>query len=113
MLSSLNRPFSCAEKVQYTYSVPEKTNDGWETAEPGEVDVDSEKINHLIRDILNRKRDILNRKFINIDSVLLVKNEKLILEEYFGEYDRSKLHELHSTTSVGIFSKSQKSDAKL
>ena len=90
--------FSCSKRVQYTYNVPEKTNDGWETAEPGEVDVDSEKINHLIRDILNRKRDILNRKFINIDSVLLVKNEKLILEEYFGEYDRSKLHELHSVS---------------
>ena len=90
--------FSCLGKVEYTYNVPEKTNDGWETAEPGEVDVDSEKINHLIRDILNRKRDILNRKLINIDSVLLVKNEKMILEEYFGEYDRSKLHELHSVS---------------
>lgn len=75
--------FSCSEKVQYTYSVPEKTNDGWATAELGEVDVDSEKISHLIR-------DILNRKFKNIDSVLLVKNEKLILEEYFGDYGRQQ-----------------------
>ncbi len=83
--------FSCAEKVQYIYHVPEKTNDGWATAELGEIGVDSEKINHLIR-------DILNRKFKNIDSVLLVKNEKLILEEYFGNYGPNKLHELHSVS---------------
>ena len=83
--------FSCSEKVPYIYHVPEKTNDSWETAEPGAVDVDSEKINHLIQ-------DILNRKFKNIDSVLLVKNGKLILEEYFGDYDRNRLHELHSVS---------------
>ena len=83
--------FSCSKKIQYTYNVPDKTNDGWETAEPEEVEVDSDKINHLIR-------DILNHKFINIDSVLLVKNEKMFLEEYFGEYDRSTLHELHSVS---------------
>ena len=83
--------FSCTEKVQYAYRVPDKTTDSWATAALGEVDVDSEKISHLIR-------DILNRKFKNIDSVLLVKNGKLILEEYFGEYSRNKLHELHSVS---------------
>lgn len=83
--------FSCSEKVQYVYHVPEKTNDGWVTAELGEVDVDSEKISHLIGDILNRKSK-------NIDSVLLVKNDKLILEEYFGDYSRNKPHELHSVS---------------
>ena len=83
--------FSCTEKVRYIYHVPEQVNDSWETAEPGEVGVDSRKINHLIE-------DILNRKFKNIDSVLLVKNDKLILEEYFGKYDRNTLHELHSVS---------------
>jgi len=83
--------FSCSKKVHYTYQVPEKTDDGWATAALDEVDVDSEKINDLIR-------GILKRKFKNIDSVLLVKNGKLILEEYFGKYGPGTLHELHSVS---------------
>lgn len=83
--------FSCSEKVQYTYRAPEITDDGWATADLSEAGVDSEKISDLIR-------EILNRNFKDIDSVLLVKDGKLILEEYFNEYGRDDLHELHSVS---------------
>ena len=50
-----------------------------------------EKINELIR-------SILNKRFKNIHSVVLVKNGKLILDEYFYGYDRDAKHELHSVS---------------
>jgi CubicO group peptidase (beta-lactamase class C family) len=83
--------FSCSEKVHYRYRVPEKTDDGWATAELSEAGVDSERIGDLIR-------EVLNKNFKNIDSLLLVKDGKLILEEYFNEYGRDDLHELHSVS---------------
>jgi len=83
--------FSCSGKVHYTYRVPEKIDDGWATADLSEVGVDSEKISDLIR-------EILNKNFKHIDSVLLVKDGKLILEEYFNKYGRDDLHELHSVS---------------
>lgn len=83
--------FSCSEKAPYTYRVPEKTDDGWATAELSKAGVNSERISELIR-------EILDQNFKNIDSVLLVKDGKLVLEEYFNEYGRDDLHELHSVS---------------
>jgi CubicO group peptidase (beta-lactamase class C family) len=34
----------------------------------------------------------------NVDAVLLIKNGKLVLEEYFYQYDRDKVHQLRSAT---------------
>ena len=78
-------------QYEYTYQVPEETGDGWEIAALHEEGVDSEKINELIR-------SILNKRFKNIHSVVLVKNGKLILDEYFYGYDRDAKHELHSVS---------------
>jgi len=83
--------FSCSEKGHYTYRVPEKTDDGWATAELNETGVDSKRISDLIR-------EVLKQNFKNIDSVLLVKDRRLILEEYFNDYGREDLHELHSVS---------------
>ena len=63
-------------QYEYEYQMPAQINDGWETECLSKVAVDSEKINELMR-------NILNRNYKNIHSVLLVKNGKLILEEYF------------------------------
>jgi len=80
---------------EYVYKVPEKTDDGWETSSLREESVDPERINELIV-------GILNEKYKKIHSVLLVKNGKLILEEYFHGYNREKLHEIRSATkSIG------------
>jgi hypothetical protein len=82
-------------QLEYTYQVPEKVADGWEISSLKKEGVNSEIIIKLIG-------DILNEKFKNIHSVLLVKNGKLILEEYFYGYDRKKLHEIRSATkSIG------------
>jgi CubicO group peptidase (beta-lactamase class C family) len=78
-------------QYEYTYQLPQKADDGWKIASLHEEGVDSGKIIELIR-------SILNKRFKNIHSVLLVKNGKLILEEYFYGYDRDTKHELHSVS---------------
>jgi len=76
---------------EYTYQIPEKTADGWGTSSLEEEGVNSETIVELIE-------DILNEKFKNINSVLLVTNGKLILEEYFYGYDKDTTHQMRSAT---------------
>lgn len=75
----------------YNYRVPEVTGDGWETSSLNAEGVEQEKIEELIQ-------NILNRKFKNIQSVLIVKNGKLVLEEYFYGFNRDKMHQLRSAT---------------
>jgi len=78
-------------ECEYKYQIPTDTGDGWETSSLDEEGVDSAKIAELIK-------KILEGKFPNTHSVLLVKNGKLILEEYFYGYNRDDLHRLASAT---------------
>jgi hypothetical protein len=64
----------------YQYGVPERLNDGWETASLSGVSLDT----NLIRELFAR---IGNNSYKNIHSVLLVKNGKLVVEEYFPGQD--------------------------
>jgi CubicO group peptidase (beta-lactamase class C family) len=90
---------ACAPRVthfglpqyEYQYAVPEKLDVGWEISSLSKEGVDPGKINALIR-------DILNKDLKNIHSVLLVKNGKLILEEYFYGYDRDTKHIMYSAS---------------
>jgi CubicO group peptidase (beta-lactamase class C family) len=84
----------------YQYTVPENTNDGWETASLNSVNLDT----NLIKELFER---IGSNSYENIHGVLLVKNGKLIVEEYFpgqdskGQYQtfkRDTLHEMQSAT---------------
>ncbi|MBW1821091.1 MAG: serine hydrolase, partial [Deltaproteobacteria bacterium] len=100
LLFSGIHPVHCANKEglaqrEFIYHVPEKTKDGWETSSLNEEDVDPTKINELIL-------YIQNGKYKNIHSVILIKNGKLILDEYFQGYGREKVHEIRSATkSIG------------
>jgi CubicO group peptidase (beta-lactamase class C family) len=76
---------------EYTYQIPEKIDDGWEYSDLKAEGVDPKKINELMENIL--KGDIKN-----LHSILLVKNEKLIFEEYFYGYNRDTSHYLASVT---------------
>lgn len=58
------------------YAIPKATKDGWETAS-----LDDEKINAtLIQNLLDRLAD---NSYKNITSVVIVKDGKLVIEEYF------------------------------
>ena len=76
---------------EYEYAVPEKIDDGWEISSLSKEGVDPENINVLIR-------EILNKNLTDIHSVLLVKNGKLILEEYFYGYNRDTKHIMYSAS---------------
>jgi CubicO group peptidase (beta-lactamase class C family) len=76
---------------KYIYQQPEEIGDGWETASLKEEDIDSEIIDEMMHDILSG-----NDK--NIHSILLIKNGKLVFEEYFYGYNRDKLHFLASVS---------------
>ena len=60
----------------YQYTVPEAVNDGWDTADMRSENLDAE----LLKTLFDR---ILNETYKNIHSVLLIKNDKLVVEEYF------------------------------
>ena len=51
-------------QYEYVYQMPQETGDGWETSSLHSEGVDLERVNELIR-------NILNRRFENIHSVLL------------------------------------------
>jgi len=68
-------------QCKYAYRIPKKADDGWETSSLTEEGIDPAKINELMS-------NILNRNLPNVHSVLLVKNGKLVLEEYFNGYGR-------------------------
>jgi len=78
-------------QTEYAYQLPDKIDDDWEISSLDKEGVDSTKIVKLIK-------NILAGEFPNTHSVLLVKNGKLILEEYFYGYDRDDIHYLASAT---------------
>jgi CubicO group peptidase (beta-lactamase class C family) len=78
-------------QTEYAYQLPDRIEDDWEISSLDKEGLASDKIVRLIE-------DILTGKFPNVHSVLLVKDGKLILEEYFYGYDRDDLHDLASAT---------------
>jgi CubicO group peptidase (beta-lactamase class C family) len=85
---------------RHHYAAPEGTNDGWATASPGDAGLDT----NLLAELFGR---INGHAYKNIHSVLIVKNGKLAVEEYFpgqdsfGQYQtftQDTLHEMHSAT---------------
>ena len=78
-------------QYEYTYQIPEKIDDGWEPSTLETEGVDPKKINELMG-------NILKEEIKNIHSILLVKNGKLIFEEYFYGYNRDTKHIMYSAS---------------
>ena len=83
---------STGKKVtNYEYHTPENTGDGW-------------KIENIYNYVLNFNlidsllKNILLENYKNIHSLVIIKNGKLVLDEYFFGYDSRKLHPIHSNT---------------
>jgi len=81
---------SCSAQKTYIYSQPKKLEDGWKTNDLQSQNIDSS----LIIELFNQLQIKENR----IHSVLLVKNNQIIIEEYYGENSVIKQHDLRSTT---------------
>ena len=92
----INNPPSC----DWVYPQPDQINDGWETSTLIEESVDP----CPLYDMMQYIEDDIGLLF----SILIIKNEKLVFEEYFNEQDISSANNIWSTskwylgTLVGI-----------
>ena len=78
-------------QYDYEYLMPERTDDGWEISSLDAEGVDSKKINDLMQNILDGNID-------NIHGIVIIKNGKLVLEEYFDGFDRETKHRIFSAS---------------
>ncbi len=77
------------EVVNYEYKQPEQMDDGWEISTLDEEGVNSQLIDTAVQ-------KIIDQEFVNMTSLLIVKNNKLVCEEYFYGHDPSALNRLAS-----------------
>jgi len=79
----------------YTYHPPHKKQDGLETGnlrnEFGNPDL-----------IVDMVKETIKGNYPDVHSILIYKNDKLVLEEYFYGYDADKPHQLRSATKAFI-----------
>ena len=73
------------------YSAPPSMEDGLNTASLLDYTKDTAAFNELMDRII--KQD-----FGRLESLLIMKDGQLIVEEYFYDYDRTELHNIHSCT---------------
>ena len=91
---------------EYIYQIPETTGDGWNTASLDSVELDQNTLGELVK-LINQG------KYENIHSILIVKDGKLVFEEYFdgyafdfsgdqhrGEYTEFGINTIHNLASV-------------
>jgi CubicO group peptidase (beta-lactamase class C family) len=79
------------QKFEYRYAVPKNLNDGLAAGSLASAGLDAAAVTEMV----NR---IADSTYKNVHSVLIIKDGKLVLEEYFYEYDQSRLHQLRSAT---------------
>jgi CubicO group peptidase (beta-lactamase class C family) len=72
LVSSINRDHA----TSYVYQPPDEGIDGWESAHLVEVGIDEQ----LVSDLMEQ---ILKGRYYDIHDILIVKDGKLVLEEYF------------------------------
>ncbi|EAY26938.1 serine hydrolase domain-containing protein [Microscilla marina] len=85
----------------YAYQTPPQLHDGWQTASLEKQGADMGKIKALME-------KILTQKYIYLHSILIMQNNKLLLEEYFYGHHRDQYHDTRSagkslaSTMVGL-----------
>ena len=93
-------PLPGTAAAPYTYSVPPEVGDGLETASLEDVGMAVSRMTSLID-------AVRTQSYVNIHSVVVVRDGKLVLEEYFGgvdstgeykSFNRNTLHGMHSVT---------------
>ena len=75
----------------YTYKSPEALEDGLEVANINTFTVDSLALYELLS-------NIISQDYGRLESLLVMKDSLLVLEEYFYGYDKSQVHNIHSCT---------------
>jgi CubicO group peptidase (beta-lactamase class C family) len=79
---------------KYTYRRPPVTGDGWATARAGEIGLDEAALARMVQQLIDG--DPASRRPSLIHSMLVARQGKLVLEEYFFGFDRDTPHDLRS-----------------
>jgi len=101
---SLMNHLMSSESTEYPYKIPDGTSDGWICTDMRDVGIDEAKITRLINHIKKGKHG-------DIHSILICRNGKLVLEEYFAlngklsgsfvtDVFRDRVHHLASVTKA-------------
>ena len=85
------RPAGVNGSMSYVYEPPEQNDDQLPSASVFEYVKDTTAFYQLME-------SIIRQQFGRLESLLVLKNGQLVLEEYFYGYDRTKLHHIHSCT---------------
>lgn len=83
--------FPRLENTSFSYKKPPKLKDGLATGNLDKTGLDQSLLTEMIK-------KIVDGTYPNVHSVLIIKDGRLVFEEYFYEYDRNILHELRSAT---------------
>ena len=85
------RPSGSKGDPAYVYEAPELLDDGLLTANINAFTRDSLTLSTLLS-------DIISQDYGRLESLLLMKDSMLVLEEYFYGYDKTRQHNIHSVT---------------
>jgi CubicO group peptidase (beta-lactamase class C family) len=80
---------------QYLYTTPTNDTDGLPTGNLDGTGLDKKLLKEMVE-------KIVDGTYPNVHSVLIIKDGKLVFEEYFYEHHKNKLHELRSATKSFI-----------
>ncbi len=79
--------------IAYVEQAPEQLNDGWVTVKPSSMNIDSHKIQEMISAVDEGALALTH-------SVLVARQGKLVVEEYFYGFDRETLHDMRSASKT-------------
>jgi len=79
----------------YKYNIPPALSDGLPTGDAAKAGLDTA----LLTIMMNK---IVTAKYLNVHSVLIIKDGKLVFEEYFYNYGRDSLQEQRSATKSAV-----------
>ena len=88
------RDKSIGETYHNIYKEPAKLDDGWDVSSLVTEGIDSTMYNGVINKLVNDKN------YKRMHSLLIVKNNKLVAEDYFYEFDENKKHDLRSANKT-------------
>jgi CubicO group peptidase (beta-lactamase class C family) len=80
-----------AKDFKYAYLPPKKDVDGLVTGTLDNTGLDKALLTEMMQ-------KIVDGTYPNVHSVLIIKDGKLVFEEYFYDYNKARLHELRSAT---------------
>ena len=81
----------------YAYRKPIAGNDGWQTASLAEIGLSEQPIAALVQKILTA--DPTENPF-DVDSLLIARHGKLVVEEYFHGFDEERSHDMRSASKT-------------